>query len=104
MQVFKIHTTVDTNFPVTHADCELTVKLVTSPACIEAMEWSGMGIILGDSYGRFYILRDDSVLVMNTAGFAVQMRDGWPPTRCYDAALPEPCSGPVSEVFIWRSH
>ena len=100
MQVFKFRIDANTNFPVTHADCEFTIKLVTSPACIVAMDWSGVGIILGDSHGRFYIVRDDTVVVMNTNGSVAQRYDDSLPTRCYVPALSAPCSSPVSEVIV----
>ena len=100
MQVFKFRTDADTNFPVTYADCEFTIKLVTSPACIVAMDWSSVGIILGDSNGRLYIVRDDTVLVMNTDGFVVQRCDDSLPTRCCESGLPAPCSSQVSEVLV----
>ena len=101
--VLKFRVNSTTKLPVTPNDCEIRIELVITPATIVALDWSDMGIILGDSYGLFYIFRDDSTHVLNSQGQMVWKCVPVTPTRRYDAVPPEASMCAVCEVFFWRS-
>ena len=110
MQVLRFQIALGTKVPVTNADCDFCIGMgiiMKDPyrqwMSVVTMDWSDMGVILGDSYDGFYIVRDDSILVMHADGLEVWRYDAVLPTLYHDAGLPAACSGPISEVFFWKS-
>ena len=67
LYVLRFHVAVDAKFPVPDHDCDLSIPLAITPASIQTMEWTNIGIILGDNFGRCYIVGDDFYLVFNQA-------------------------------------
>ena len=97
LYLLKFHTAMDTKFPVAEHDCDFSIKLAINHASIRAMDWIKGGIILGDNFGRCYIIRDACRLVFNQdCSFDV--------SPYLPAVYPENTRSfqPVCEVFTWN--
>ena len=108
LQLLRFQVTLANKSPVDLADCEWCMNLsiiIENPGrwlCAVALDWSDMGVILGDSYCDFYIVGEDFILMLGSDGHLTRTCSAGSESRP-EAVPSKSCACSISEVFFLMS-